>query len=241
MFLVEEGELIHVVNRKKEHLPPGTLVFIRPADEHRFTASPHECSFTNVIIPKETLRFFRERYLFLQDVFFWSSSKQPFQIQLEGETFSRIQSGMKELFFAPRSMFEIERFLMAAFGELSRIMGKTDHSDVSDWLRSALGSIREPERAALGIQEFYRLAGRSPEHVSRTLKKQLGVTPSEVVNRARLEMAAGLLEMTDQNISAIAMDCGFKSLGWFYSVFHRQFGITPLHYRRRKQFLPKPG
>jgi len=236
MFLIEEGELFHVVNGKKSTLTAGMLVFIRPTDQHRFESSIN-CSFTNVIVSKQTLDYLRKRYFSEQDICFWSTLKQPAQIQLEGKALIRILTWLREIYLAPRSRFEIERFLLGVFGELARRVEHPDRPNVPDWLRIALEKLRDPERAALGIPEFYRLAGRSPEHVSRTLKKQLGITPSEAVNRIRLGNAAGLLEMSDQSISDIALDCGFKSLGYFYSMFRLQFDITPRHYRLQKQFF----
>ena len=75
------------------------------------------------------------------------------------------------------------------------------------------------------------MAGRCPEHVARTMKKHLDITPTDWINRRRLEHAARLAETTMLPIIEIAAECGFENLGYFHRLFRARFGATPLRYR----------
>ena len=82
-----------------------------------------------------------------------------------------------------------------------------------------------------GVRALFELAGRTPEHVARTLKKHTGKTPTDLVNEARMAYASGQLQTTTREILDIAMESGFSSLSHFYALFRRTFGLSPHRYR----------
>jgi AraC family cel operon transcriptional repressor len=97
--------------------------------------------------------------------------------------------------------------------------------------------IHEPRYFVLGTKGFTMLANRSKEHVARELKRCLGITPTEIVNQARMCYATEKLRSTDLPILDIALDCGFESLSHFYKIFRTVHGVTPRQYRRNPQAL----
>ncbi|MBC7369906.1 MAG: helix-turn-helix transcriptional regulator [Undibacterium sp.] len=82
-----------------------------------------------------------------------------------------------------------------------------------------------------GAQGLVRAAERSPEHVARTVRTQLGCTPSDYVNRVRMEHAARELRLGAKPIVEIAADCGIGDLARFYSLFKGAHGTTPRRHR----------
>ena len=107
------------------------------------------------------------------------------------------------------------------------------------WLAAALTRWRgEVKHLEEGTTALARLACRSPEHVARTLREYTGRTPTDCLNEARMNHAAQQLAVTDRKILDIAMECGFDSLGHFYSVFRKAQGCAPRAYRMR--FQPRP-
>ncbi|WP_438997741.1 helix-turn-helix transcriptional regulator [Candidatus Puniceispirillum sp.] len=50
---------------------------------------------------------------------------------------------------------------------------------------------------------------------------------TQYVNELRLNHARALLMDTNDKIVSIALDSGFGSLSQFYSLFRKQFGVTP--------------
>ncbi len=100
-----------------------------------------------------------------------------------------------------------------------------------DWLARACREIKKSEAFREGLPAFNRLAGRSPEHVSRVLKKCTGKTPTQIVNEARLEEATHQLCMSSKEIIDIAADCGFENLSYFHRLFKQHYTLSPRRYR----------
>lgn len=103
------------------------------------------------------------------------------------------------------------------------------------WLRSACEAIRERTQFLGGTRRFAELAGRTPEHVAREVRRCFGTTPTEIVNRARLSAAAADLALSSEAILDIALRCGFNSLAHFYGQFRHLYGMSPRQYRLKSQ------
>jgi AraC family transcriptional regulator len=87
----------------------------------------------------------------------------------------------------------------------------------------------------LSLDEIATAAAFSPFHFHRIFRAVVGETVAAFTRRLRLEMAAGrLLAHPREEVTTIAMDCGFSSSQNFAKSFRRHFGTTPTAYRKRK-------
>jgi transcriptional regulator GlxA family with amidase domain len=80
------------------------------------------------------------------------------------------------------------------------------------------------------------LAGRmnvSVRHFSRLFRDQVGVTPAQFVESARVDAAARLLIHTDQGLPTVARSVGFGSVETLHRSFKQRFAVTPSAYRDR--------
>ena len=75
----------------------------------------------------------------------------------------------------------------------------------------------------------------SPRQVSRILQREYGSTLSALVTEKRLAQAKMLLKNTDQSVGKIALDVGIGSENYFFALFKKRYGITPLKYRNVKR------
>lgn len=69
-------------------------------------------------------------------------------------------------------------------------------------------------------------------YLSTLFKKETGITLTEYVNRARIEHAIFLLNVTDMQIQTIAQYCGIPDVNYFTKLFKRTIGKTPKEYRQ---------
>lgn len=60
-----------------------------------------------------------------------------------------------------------------------------------------------------------------------------GLTPSQFMNRFRLQSAIHRLNHTNMTITEIAYDCGFGTISYFNRCFKEYMGISPREHRRR--------
>ena len=75
----------------------------------------------------------------------------------------------------------------------------------------------------------------SPEHLSRTFKKETGFGFNEYITLIRLQKAESMLiSDTEKTISEIAFSCGFNDSNYFSDKFKKAYGMSPLKYRKSK-------
>jgi AraC-like DNA-binding protein len=70
--------------------------------------------------------------------------------------------------------------------------------------------------------------------LSEAINQNLGISVSQYVNGFRLRRAAELLSATEADIAEIMAQSGFLSRSNFYRAFQRQYGQTPVAYRKRQ-------
>ena len=64
------------------------------------------------------------------------------------------------------------------------------------------------------------------------MRKHLGRSFTELLNRLRIEQAAQWLARSDKPLVLIALETGFQDQSYFTKVFRRYTGKTPRQYRR---------
>lgn len=77
------------------------------------------------------------------------------------------------------------------------------------------------------IEELASLCNRSLAKFKRDFQKQYNCPPRTWINNQRLAHAHLLLQNTDQQITGIAMDCGFENTSWFIRLYKKKYGHTP--------------
>jgi AraC family cel operon transcriptional repressor len=133
------------------------------------------------------------------------------------------------------SALSLDYFLLHVL-RLLREKNRAGHTDTHApqqprWLASALCELSSNRQHFQSTRALARLAGRSPEHLSRELRRWTGRTPTDVINEARMTHAARCLIESDDKIISIALDCGIQNLGYFYRLFRDTFGTSPQAYR----------
>ncbi|MCM1145120.1 MAG: AraC family transcriptional regulator [Blautia sp.] len=74
---------------------------------------------------------------------------------------------------------------------------------------------------------------RSPSYVTKKFQKELGVHASAYITRCKLEEAKSMLAFTDKSLSEISAYLCFSSQSYFQNLFKKQYGMTPMQYRKQ--------
>jgi AraC family cel operon transcriptional repressor len=238
IFWVEEGEGVHHINHRKRTLREGMVVLVKDTDIHALSAGAEKTMrIANLAFSKRCWEDLFKRY--------FPEEKDPMQltspsreIPLRHEDFLAIRRQSQRLNSAVRTRAQLDFFLLEIlFLRRHSTASETQRPMVPDWLDAACLGIKKTEHLPQGLESFYRLAGRSPDHVARACRTHLGISPTEVVNAARLEHAAARLSATDDTILDIADDCGLPNLAHFYKLFAARFGTTPRQYRMQARLI----
>lgn len=71
----------------------------------------------------------------------------------------------------------------------------------------------------------------SRSNLEQRFKKEVGKTIHAVIYEEKLKRAKNLLATTTLSIQEISLMCGYPSLQYFYSIFKKEFGMTPKDFR----------
>lgn len=242
LFLVEEGRTQHWINGRTEVLEAGQLVFIRPPDAHAFRADRRRgCQIVNIILRPETAQFLGSRYPEeFRGRFFDAPGPRPETYLLDPRSFRRTLALGLDLQVARRSRARIEEFLLTLANRLAdpAVPAPTEGPA---WFVEACRAVRHPSFFSRGAEGLVAAAGRSHEHVCRTCKAVLGITPGAYVNKVRMDHAAGLLGSSDLPIADVAEAVGAPNLAHFYRLFREAHGTTPRAFRQRHGADPVAG
>jgi AraC family cel operon transcriptional repressor len=235
IMLIESGAGRQVLNGFTFTLNSGDLFLIRPADRHSIEAGRQGLRLSNLAFPIEHATSLEARYLPANFCYFRSDGKFPWTAQLSAEAFARIVALFTGLSGTTRNRFELERGLMNLFAILQNPAGDLPLGHAPDWLNHACAEMHRPAYLAEGVSALVRFSGRSAEHTARELRRYSGYTPTEFVNRLRIDHAAQLLCTTGKSVLDIALECGFEHQGHFHNCFKTRFQTTPLKYRKQNR------
>ena len=98
-------------------------------------------------------------------------------------------------------------------------------------LMKAIDFINENFCLNVTVEMIARASGISVPHLYMLFRRQLEISPGQMLMKLRLEHAKNLLRMTDKPVKEICADCAFPDPGNFGAVFKRRFGITPTEFR----------
>jgi AraC-like DNA-binding protein len=84
--------------------------------------------------------------------------------------------------------------------------------------------------AEFGVEDVANALGMSRVHLNRKLKAENKPSPSDLIKKMRMDLAAGMLKEGSASISEIAAKCGFSSASYFSSAFKEYFGVAPAAY-----------
>ena len=211
----------------------GDLIFIRPADQHAFEVGEGgRMTFINVAFLMNWFDRFRRLWPQPGVPVRWLKQTSPPAVRLDAADRESLEQAAAVLAAtqAPRHL-ALARFCLEACTLLARPAELRTPCPL--WLLRVVAAMESAEAGEKALAHFQRMAGRTPEHFSRTCRRYYGLTPSSLLNRTRVRQAQAQLVNTDAKVIDVAYGCGFTNLGYFNRQFLRFSGCTPRAWRRR--------
>jgi len=237
LLFVESGTVQQRVNGQESTMTAGDLMLVREGDRHALWGSRFR--YHNVNVPMaEWSRLVAYLGVDLPLAELWSAPVPP-RTSLDRAQARRLGADMRRLFDRqtdPHARPELVRVLVEWLAVLAikRPAGAADGPPRPAWLDGLLPIIDAGLEQGLQVTDLPRRAGVSQAHVSRTLRRHLGVSPSQYLNQRRLARAALLLARTQRDVTDIALSLGFRSPGYFFRLFRQAYQVTPAAWRRQE-------
>lgn len=120
----------------------------------------------------------------------------------------------------------------------------TDHlkmppSGGNELVVSLLEEIRH-RYASVNLTEFAHSHHVSAPYLSQTVRKATGLTPTQHLQRRRIDQAKKLLRETNLSVTEVCYQVGYSNTSHFYQLFSQQCGMNPTEYRHVNSGCEKP-
>ncbi|MBQ2262326.1 MAG: helix-turn-helix domain-containing protein [Loktanella sp.] len=231
LFWVQNGTIRHHLPQGTETLAEGTIVFLSPGQSHALQGRGEHALVVSLCLHPGLIAALAGRHPSLSGHLFWTQTG-----------LARHHRDMRELAVLNHAAVQLERsrcdtiaaeaFLLPLCAELT---GETYPQGAPDWLIRACRTAQDPTVFREGAAGLVALTGKAHPHVSRSMRKFFGLTPSDYINRIRMQHAARALTTDADPISQIAADCGIPNMSHFHKLFRAAYGDTPLQYRQKLQ------
>lgn len=96
----------------------------------------------------------------------------------------------------------------------------------------ALEYIREHFNEEIVINDLAARLDMSPSYFSSMFKKEVGQSTMQYITALRIEQAKNWLTDTALSVAVIAKNVGYEDSQYFFRVFKKTTGMTPLQYRQ---------
>ncbi len=237
IFYILDGEITHIFNGETEILTMGDIRFLSPGDAHGFVRSAEQLSCKHRDIVISPVQFAEcKRYLgkiFMEELV--SNSPSP-RARLTIEQIKHFETRLVALnhLVSPLESEKRRTLAQLILAELFGVFFEARNplrQQYPQWLQDLLQRFTILEFMKEGLEKILEDTYLSRSHCCRTFKKLFGITMEKYLCQNRLNVAANLLQFTDNTVLNICNSVGFSSLAYFNKQFKMQFGCTPHEFR----------
>jgi len=240
-YYLFEGEVTHHFDDCDFTMKEGDFMMIQEDEYH--SMSGRNFDFFNLILPLNYWKILEDT-LGLKKLFQPGTHEQRFVTHFQRSQQGRFLDDLERLFLYQKTGYGdilLTRFLFTLASEIKgppKIGHKREiRSETPPWMKTLFMEVDGRMGEPLSVKDLSELSSRSPEHLSRSFRKHLGMTPSTWLNRQKLDRAALMLEHSNTAVLDIALSLGFDNLGYFYRLFKDRFGIPPAEYRKKRSLV----
>ena len=129
---------------------------------------------------------------------------------------------------------EVNNLRYSSLMDFTRRVAELKHpAAYSEDVYKALQFIKTHTNQPIGVPDVLEYVSKSRSYFMEQFKKETGETIGKYIVKAKLQEAKQLLAYSDRPLSEISNFFFFSSQSYFQNLFKKQFGVTPLEYRRK--------
>jgi len=236
VFIMLQGNAVHLINGTETELTARDVVYVRAEDKHNYRHSSDEpFSFLNITFTKETLD---ELLTYLGEGYdadgLFSARLSP-SVHITDEGYTSLVSRMESIrAISPDDPSKIKTalrvLLINIFSDF--FMSFEQSNVIPPWLSEVCESMKHEGNFPYGISHMVALSGKSREHLTRSMRKYIGMSPSEFINDLRLNYIANMLINSNHRILDIIFASGFNTVSHATLLFRKKYGMSMSEFRR---------
>lgn len=102
----------------------------------------------------------------------------------------------------------------------------------SEVVKRALNFIGKEYPRPLGLKQLSTAIGCSESYLRALIRKETGMNFSTILQKERVSVAKHFLRESTYSLDEIALSVGYNSMPFFFKIFKRWTGMTPMDYSR---------
>jgi len=243
-FFIESGEIHHLIEQHNSTLREGDMFIISPNVYHGFKRTPNTpCAHRDILIGETLLKELCDCF---SPNLFVALNKKPYHfLHLNEQNLSTLNSLIHQFHKTTKHFKQVEdineidtittvKFIITNILSLfffSSSEQSTVTPNIIEQLNNKLSlSVYKNQSINDVLDEFHY----NKSYLCRIFKEETGLTMTEYVNKIKLKRAINLLLYTNMSVSTIVIQLGFSSESYFFKLFKKHYGISPLQYRKLK-------
>ena len=241
VFLILSGSAIFLLNGREIPISDGSLIVLGMKDEYLFKgkvrAAVINFDMTMACCDKKQCICPTPRSLYREDLVFDRTEVESMEkpiIMSADATLCEDTLALVQTYLSGTSLSEtlcsarMKKLLADILVALNKPKDKQ-----TLMVDSLLLYIRDHAAEIGSNADLGRIFGYHPVYLAEIFKKGTGRTLYSVIMEEKLRIATRWLTYTDETVEGIAFAVGFSSRNHFCTAFKKQFGCTPLAYRKR--------
>lgn len=134
------------------------------------------------------------------------------------------------------SIAEIERLEFVMTMDFCRRIGQSRApTGISQEIHTCMNYIQAHANERLSVKDVAEHLGKSISYLHTHFKEETGFSVRDYIMVCKLEEAARLLKYSDRSLADISGYLCFSSQSYFQNVFKKEYGTTPMQYRKDNQ------
>lgn len=249
---ITSGRVYHEINQSRYELAKGHIFIIPPYVPHMLVPAD-DAGYSLIeleFLPEfifEPLSFDEERdtavfdFAFVEPFLVAEQDVKP-RLLLTGERQQQVERILESILkcYTSRSdsfLLEIKADLLKLLVILGRYFKEetnrnADHSDPIEVMR-VIRYLDEHYKEKITVDDMAKIANLSRSYFSSIFKDRTGKTLVAYITSLRLKRAAEMLCNSGWSIAEICYESGFDSVNHFNRVFKKEYGCSPLQYRKK--------
>ena len=243
LSVFESGEFKNVIDGQEHMICAGDVLLLGEPHMHSldFISGPN--AYWDIYVPDQEMRVICN--LISPDFYEKIATKQTLvHFKLSSTRLQHLLRDLRELSNYELSIFTKEfansgksitsSFLVHYLLGVYHNRQSMENITTPDWLQNLLYNLQSPDFFCQKVSDIIDSTGYSHSQFSRAFKDYTGIALIDYLVSKRLEYATELLQKTDYSILNISSTIGYDSLSFFIRLFKKQYGITPLQYRKQR-------
>ena len=231
IYYMKEGSCRYFIDDRSFDVEAGDVIFIPKGIIHRtnYTTSLHSrllINFTEEYIPDNIIDSLTDtRYLY---------RSREITRHIE-DLFNKIEQEYTHPDDYTRSLLYC--YTAEIFYLIFRHPGSLEEATTgNELIDSIVRYIKQNYMSDIKLSTVAKMKSVSPEHLSRSFKRETGFGFCEYLLLLRLQKAEYMLKNEPgRSVAEVAYACGFNDSNYFSDKFKRTYGIPPSHMKRQKE------